>query len=331
MKILFEINKKEFQELSMKKKEEIANIEDRSKDYQSVRSLVWNAEVGIRAIWIMYDDHSTDKNSKENVQILKDNIKYRLFATTHQYLLLIRELNLAEHRLHEMHVKDPKLLHAFPMGNPHFEQIEVELSSIFDNIIFQLSSVFDYLSHMICYISRTDKSRTVYWTKLARICRGQNNDFDGEKVRQIIDEVDRTYVGKLYDYRSRLLHNRRDKHQFTTTVGFSNEKSFDFNIKILSSKASQKHFKIIKEEIKDKAPTIIYMSSFLIKKTFEVIEKILTEIKDEIKSNSNFQNNLQNPKDKKGLMFLLKDPKTNMAKPVSDAIWAEYIAGRNKD
>ena len=312
-------------------KEEIANIDDRSADHKIVNSLVWNAEAGIRAIWLMYDDHSTDKNSKENVFILKENMQYRLFATTHQYLLMIRELNLAELRLHEMHKQDPQMFNAFPLGNPHYDQIEVELSSIFDNIIFNLSSVFDYLSHMICYISRTDKSKTLYWTKLAKLCRDYKTDFEGQKVREIIDVVDRSFVGKLYDYRSRLLHNKRDKHQFTTTVSFSNQKSFEFDIKILSSNTSRQHFKVIKELIGEKTPTILFMSSYLIKKTFDVIEKVLTEIKDEIKSKSNFYNNLRNPKDKKGLMFAIADPKTNMAKPVSDVIWEEYITGRKKN
>jgi len=309
---------------------EIVNIDQRSAGYEKIRELVWNAEAGIRAIWIMYDEHSTDKNSKKNVQILKDNIHYRLLATTHQYLLMLRELNLAENRLHHMYKKNPKLLTAFPMGNPHFKQIEIELSSIFDNIIFQLSSVFDYLSHMICYISRTNKSKTLYWTRLAKLCRGKTTDFEGEKVREVVDKVDRNYVGKLYDYRSRLLHNRRDEHQFMTTIEFDKEKSFDFNIKILSSTTSQKHFKIIKEEIGDKSPTILYMSSFLLKKSFDVIEEILTEVKNEIKSKSNFHNNLMNPKDKKGLVLVIRDPKTNTVKPVSDDIWGEYMEGRKK-
>lgn len=312
-------------------KKDIIDVSDRKEDYKQIKSLVWNAETGVRAIWLLYDDHSTDKNSKEKVLTLKENIHYRLFATTHQYLLLLRELNLAEQHLHEMHIKDPKLFNAFPLGNPHFDAIEVEISSIFDNIIFQLSSVFDYLSHMICYISQTNKVKTGYWTKLAKICRDKNSDFNGESVRRIIDFEDRFFIGRLYDYRSRLLHNRRDKHIFTTTVGFSNKKAFDFNIKIMSSDESQKHFKIIKETIGEKSPTVLYMASYLIKKTFQAIENILTEVQLEIVNNSNFLGNLQKPKDDKGFMLVIADPKTGIPKPVSNVIWLEYKEGRKNN
>jgi len=309
-------------------KEDIINIINREEDYKTIRSLVWNAETGVRAIWLLYDDHSTDKNSKDNVLILKENIHYRLFATTHQYLLLIRELNIAEQQLHKMHMKDPKMFNAFPLGNPHFDAIEVEISSIFDNLIFQISSVFDYLSHMICYICRTNKSKTLYWTKLAKLCRDSNSDFNGDLVREVIDNEDRNFVGKLYDYRSRLLHNKRDKHHFTTSVGFSDKKAFDFDIKILASKTSQKHFKVIKETIGTKSPTLLYMSSYLIKKTFQVIENTLTEVQTELVSNSNFFGNLQKPKNKGGFMMIIADPKSRTPKPVSNVIWNEYIEGR---
>lgn len=36
------------------------------------------------------------KNSEENVFRLKDNIEYRLFSASHQYLLLLKELGAAE-------------------------------------------------------------------------------------------------------------------------------------------------------------------------------------------------------------------------------------------
>ena len=213
--------------------EEIINIENREEDYKNIRKQVWDSEAGIRAICVMYDEHSSDKNSKKKIFLLKDNIQYRLFGAVHQYLVFLRELGIAENHLHKLHIEKPEEFNAYPIGNPHFEQIELQLSSIFDSIVFQLSSVFDYLSHMTCYICKTNKSKTLYWTKLAKLSRGTNNDFGGEIIRNVIDLADRNFVGRLYDYRSRLLHSERDLHEFMTTVGFSDEKVFDFEIKIL--------------------------------------------------------------------------------------------------
>lgn len=52
----------------------ILNIEDRQTDFKEIDKLSWRAEHGIRSICVMYDDHSNDKNSKENIFLLKDNV-----------------------------------------------------------------------------------------------------------------------------------------------------------------------------------------------------------------------------------------------------------------
>lgn len=114
------------------------------------------------------------KIPQKNIFIVKDNVHYRVFSLVHQHLILLRELYRAETYLKELHQKDPRLFNAFPLGNPHFEQVELEISSVFDSIIFQLSSVFDYISHLICYICKKDKSKTLYWTKLVSSAYGQN-------------------------------------------------------------------------------------------------------------------------------------------------------------
>jgi len=96
---------------------------------------------------------------------LKDNIKYRLFSAAHQYLVFLREMATAEHYLQNIYQQNPRYIDSFPMGNPFFEKVELELSSIFDNIVFQIASLFDYLSHIICYISFKNKSNTLYGSK----------------------------------------------------------------------------------------------------------------------------------------------------------------------
>ncbi|MEO1653035.1 MAG: hypothetical protein AAFU64_05790, partial [Bacteroidota bacterium] len=71
------------------------DIENRENDYKDIHSETFRAETGIRAIGLIYHDHSDDQKSYENVFRLKDNIEYRLFSATHQYLVFLRELNSA--------------------------------------------------------------------------------------------------------------------------------------------------------------------------------------------------------------------------------------------
>lgn len=299
----------------------ILNIEDRQADFNVINKLSWRTEHGIRSICVMYDDHSSDKNSKENIFVIKDNVHYRLFSLVHQYLIFLRELGTSETYLQKLHTKDPQLFNAFPLGNPHFDKVELELSSVFDSIVFQLSSVFDYLSHMICYICKTDKSRTDYWTGLAKTAHGQNNEFSELAIRDVIRELDKTFVGRLYDYRSRLLHNKRDKHAFTTTVKL---KDFDFNVKVLASDVAIKHFKLIRTTHPDEDITLTYLSSWLIKQSFIDIEKILDALRIEILKTSSFHMNLRKPKADNGFMIISMDPKTKFAQPVSDRLWKQY-------
>ena len=96
----------------------ILNIEDRKADYEEINKKSWRTEHGIRSICVMYDDHSSDKNSKKNIFLLKDNVHYRLFSLVHQYLIFLRELKVAEDYLQGLHKNDSKLFNTFPMGKP---------------------------------------------------------------------------------------------------------------------------------------------------------------------------------------------------------------------
>lgn len=302
---------------------EYLDILNRAGDYDEILSDTYRTEIGIRAIGLIYHDHSDDQNSYDNVFRLKDNIEYRLFSATHQYLLLLKELDTAENYLQRVHKEHPHYINpnSFPMGNPYFDKVERELSSVFDSILFHLSSVFDYLSHAICYMYFNNKVNTLYWTKLSKKVRG---DLKGQfEFCKVLDDVDRKFVGRLYDYRSRLLHNKRDKHNFAFSV-----KSNDISFRLQLSCSSEvlKHFKLVNENKSDENQeiTLAYLSSWLIKQTLEVIETILDSIKLDLENNSKFHQNLAKPKGDKGFMFFRIDPKTKIAEPASNGIWKEY-------
>ncbi len=294
------------------------DIEDRNKDYQYVHSQTVRAEIGIRAIGLVYHDHSPDVDSFDNVFRLKDNIEYRLFSASHQYLILLRELGLAEKSLQDLYKRNIGYLdsNTFPTGNPYFDQVETELSSIFDSIIFHLSSVFDYLSHSICYMFFENKQETLYWTRLVKKVRSDFKDKFG--FCEVFNEVDKRFVGRLYDYRSRLLHNKRDRHKFNTRIYLEQELAFD--LKISCSDVSLKHFSLINSDNpENKTITLAYMASWLLKRSFKEIENILDAIKIDLEKNSNFLN-----VQKKGLMPLIVNQETHFAEPSSNIFWQEY-------
>jgi len=295
--------------------EEYHDVENRKKDYDEIQRESFRAELGIRTIGLVYHDHSLDEKSFENVFILKDNIEYRLFSAAHQYLLFLRELGESEKYLqHILHENQNVIMSS---DNVYFNKVETELSSIFDSIVFHLSSVFDYLSHAICYMYFQNKQDTLYWTKLSKKVRG---DFkDKYEMSKVIDDVDRRFVGKLYDYRSRLLHNKRDKHIFDGYV----KTNFKVDLKICCSNICLKHFSAITNEIENKKITLTFLSSQLIRQSFIEIEKILDSIKLDLEKDSKFNNNLIHGKGNRG-MFVAINPETNTAEPSSNRLWKEY-------
>jgi hypothetical protein len=135
----------------------ILDIEDRRADYVSNQQEAVRSELGFRAIAMMYDDHSSDQNSFDNIVKMKDNIQYWLFSASHQYLVFLRELEASEQYLMELQQENPRALHSFLFSNPYVEKVEQELSSVFDNIVFQVASLFDYVAHVVCYITFRDK------------------------------------------------------------------------------------------------------------------------------------------------------------------------------
>lgn len=307
----------------MESAKKILDISERRADYKWIYDETFRTDSGLRAILFMYDDHSDDKKSYDNILKQIDNINYRLFSATHQYLVFLRELSGAEDYLQTLYQQNPHYVNSFPMGNPFFDKVELELSSVFDNIIFQVSSVFDYLSHIVSYLIFKDKSKTVYWTKLAKCSRGQNNELANDEIKKIIDNVDRRFAGRLYDYRSRLLHNSRDKHVFGGHRRLDNSQ---FILQLLPSEIALKHFKNLLDDISsDSRISLTYLASWVIKRTFIEIESILDVLSIELKRNSHFGNNLWNPKrGMDSLIIISRNPETNRAEPVSESMWKKY-------
>lgn len=296
------------------------DIEDRNKDYKEIYDQTWRAELGIRSIAIMYHEHSDDQKSYENIFKLKDNIEYRIFSASHQYLILLQELKNAELYLEKIYRDDPLNISTqrFLFSNPYFDKSELEISSVFDSLIFHLSSVYDYLSHALCYIYFKNKQKTLYWTKLAKEVRG--NLKNKYMFCEIVDSLDRVSVSKLYDYRSRLIHNQRDKHRFGGNLNMIEGKMV---INLFPSDYSQKTFKKLNTQYPNTKYTLTFLASWLFRECFSNIEEILTAVKEDLENNSKFFENMKTPKFQNTLI-LGSIGMNNIFEPVSKSLWNQY-------
>jgi hypothetical protein len=300
----------------------IVDINDRQKNYEMCNSMLNRFELGLRAVSIMYDEFSSDLKSKENIFILKENIIYRLSSAVKHYKLLLQEHYQAENYLVGHTKGNPTKFDGFILGNPYFERIEKDISIIFDSIVFNITSSFDYLSHIISYVCNKNKQNTLYWSKLAKAARAKNNDISNSLVKEQIDLVDREFVIGLYDYRSRLIHHKRDSHKFITQQSVNGDQH---KIRILISQIAKNHFKKVYEgHDKAKEFTLTYLSFWLIKQTMERFETLLDGLVEEIRDKSNYYENLHGHKGKSSLIFLQLDPITNIGHPISKGFWEDF-------
>jgi len=84
---------------------------------------------------------------------------------------------------------------------------------------------------------------------------------------------------------------------------------------------------LIGNEAGQNIPTLTYLSSWIIKRSFFEIEEILSSLALEIRKNSNFYKNIISPKNQKDLLLASYDPDTRTLEPSSDGLWNKYKTG----
>ncbi|MGB2525780.1 MULTISPECIES: hypothetical protein [Flagellimonas] len=300
---------------------EFYDINDRNQDYQEINLLVGRMIHGLKAMAMIYHDYSDDINSFERIHELKDNLAYRLKSAQHLYLLLLNEYELKERELTKILENDPRLFQVNWGGkNPVAGKIEEELAAIFDSLVYHLNTSFDYLAHITSYICLKKIKKTVYWSGLRNYAKAKGNEISTLWIKETIVRVNDDFVSKLDDYRSRLIHTKRDVHPL---MAFKSNETKVTQLYLSASDTSKRFFKkSLANYDKDKGISLSFLASTLIRDTLDKIELMLDALVYEINVASNFPNNWD--ESKKGLMLIRRDPKTKKGKLVSDIEWDKF-------
>lgn len=295
------------------------HIPDTKQDVESITEYIKITNIGIEAITQIYDDHRLDKNTSTKMFNLQENLIYRVFAVLHQYELLIDGLN--SKAIVDLN-SDPYDGHF--EWHPTIYRYNNELSSIVDSIFFHLCSVFDYLGHFIAYIFEKNKDRTLDWDSLTKKARAGSMDM--LKSIACIRKIDIDIRIKLEEHRSQLIHRKRDLRGVGIT---KNLKSNQLSLIYAASAETMKNFKnIIPGYDKESKYTLDFLPSVVIYQTLRSINFLLDFLRDDLLSNSTFEENVKNPKSN-GLPYMLH-PVTNKPYPKSEVIWSDYKRKLNK-
>jgi hypothetical protein len=192
-----------------------------------------------------------------------------------------------------------------------------ELTALFDSFIYHVISIFDYTSSLANFISGKKNNSNLMWTQLAKSVRDSKNILSKSIFAELVDKIDREFVGKMYDHRALLIHRTADFGGYTVSHSSATgavDSSF------YASKNLIKNFPFLKEKNRETKITIRYVSLWILKETIKHINDILFSLKEEIKNNA--------IRDVPHTVYI--DPKTKEEFPVSVLHWHEEIYNKNK-
>jgi hypothetical protein len=302
----------------------LLDIVDRQKAFQAISKRLEILNEGFRAIYADYSHHIEVTHGKEHdVLKLKENIDFRLFSSQFHLELLLRQHFAIEDRIEGIYKKDPrKVLNPVYPSHPLFDHCEIEVTSIFDSIVFHLASVYDYLSAIINFICKKKDISITKWSQLARHCRDKGNIYSSKKIAAILISENDTFVDKLYKYRSRVIHEKSEINPITFSLKVASGKT---DVKFITSESFTKSFGILKSKAKTHDLTISFTSEWLINTTIDSIINILIGLKNEMEEMSTFPNHISDT----DMIFLYQDSKTGFAEPVSKPMWENVFSQIN--
>lgn len=206
--------------------------------------------------------------------IIRDSIFYRCESVRfHLDLILqIHESVLKQRMENFPHNEDPILL---MRGTD-------QVMYVFDDIVFNLCSMLDYLGNLIGLLYIGKNKMKIKWNGIAKAAMDDNNKFSKTLVAAIIQEQHRNLIDRLFGYRSRLIHHKKDKVGSKTSINFDvkNQKlGFGFSVDI-PKEVLKILKKISKDELNDEL-TIFNVAIFLSEEILDIVNNIIIKTKEE--------------------------------------------------
>jgi hypothetical protein len=299
--------------LDKKKVLDIENIEKEFDFFNEKISLLNNRLLALAMDYKHFINGSINENK---IYALRDNIQYRLFSAKFHVELLLKHIsNVEKHIEQGTKFQTQNSIPTIMNTGIYMQQI----TSLFDSFIYHTVSIFDYLGTITNYINSNQKEKTLMWTQLAKSVRDKSNSMSKTKFAKTIDEVDRKYVSKLYDYRADLIHRKADigGYRVVHTVGNQEKVTSTF----FTGKNLAQNFSKIKKLNIEYDTTIRFAAIWLLNESIEMITDILIALKHEIESKSTG--------DEPAMFYL--HPESNEKLPISVNYWHENLYRKNEE
>lgn len=266
------------------------------KDFQSIDN-------NMIAIGMDYKYYLDSCFNDKKIYEFRDNILYRLKATRLHINILVNLLNSLDQELTDIYSKENGQISM----QIYFENRKSDISSLFDSVIFHIISAFDYVSNLVGFLCIKNQKK-IKWTQFAKSVRDQKNELSQTNFSELVDNLDRTFIGRLYDHRSYLIHIGNDNGKSSLSIELMKGK---VETKIIASSTFNKNFSELRELGKDNDLSISYILFWLINKTTESIIDIQFGLKEYMEKNK-----------KNEIPFMFMKGPNNEVMPVSTNYWS---------
>jgi hypothetical protein len=279
------------------------NIVDLKLEMKNVLNDFQAIDNNMIAIGMDYKYYLDSSFNDKKIYEFRDNILYRLRATRLHINILVNLLNSLDRELTEIYSKENGQISM----QIHFENRKSDISSLFDSVIFHIVSAFDYVSNLVGFLCIKNQKK-IKWTQFAKSVRDQKNELSQTNFSELIDNLDRTFIGRLYDHRSYLIHIGNDNGKSSLSIELMKGK---VETKIISSSTFNKNFSELRELGKENDLSISFILFWLLNKTTESIIDIQFGLKEYMETNK-----------KNEIPFMFMKGPNNEVLPVSTNYWS---------
>jgi|GEM_PF-3508558 len=237
--------------------ERLSNIEKNSnKFYKELISIV------LTSLEKRPPSHSIQNDVRT---LLRDSIFYRIDSIYFHLDMLIKTNNSILMKMQQ---------NSFYVDEKLIKKGQDSMSYIFDDIIFNLCSLLDYFGDLVGCIYIGDDKQRLKWPGCARASRDPNNSLNSFKIASIISNEDKVWVGHLYDYRSKLIHYRKDITSSNQQIKFE-KNSITYTFKVDKPELFISIIKLYSNTEEKEEHSIIDIAVWLIDKFYNSLSNIV--------------------------------------------------------
>lgn len=224
--------------------------------------------------------------------IIRNSIFYRLDCIKYHLIVLISTINQASFELKEN------------LGSNRTDNYMMMYSSrdqalyLFDDVIFHIASLMDYLGNLIGYLYLNELNKK--WNNMIKSASDRNNIFANYEIASLMVASHKEWVDNLINYRSGLIHNKKDNADGGSKTTFLNN-DVQVTFKVKAPLEFCKKIKVLKQEILQdtREPELIEVALWITGKSLDTANKMAICLKHELQSKLKEFNDIREEKYKK--------------------------------